>query len=103
MEPPTFLTDEEKKTRELNRRGDKQESPLEINSKVWSPEIPREPRPREPETQESPRELRPQESEIQGSPKTQLKVSVKSRIQEINNKSASPGKFPELKQTKLMQ
>ena len=41
--------------------------------------------------------------EPQGSSKTPVRASVRTRIQEINSKSASPGKFPELKQTKLME
>ena len=32
-----------------------------------------------------------------------MRASVRTRIQDINRKSASPGKFPELKQTKLME
>ena len=31
-----------------------------------------------------------------------MRASVRTRIQEINKKSASPGKFPQLKQTKLL-
>ena len=65
MEPPSFLTDEEKKNRDLNRQvDDKQESThlemgMEVDYETRSPNSPREPRPREPKTTKNPRELRP--------------------------------------------
>ena len=75
-----FLTDEERKAKKQSGRTEKEEPP-HLSSKV-----PQDPDP-EPE----------------GSSKTLVRASVKTRIQEINIKSASPGKFPELKQTKLME
>ena len=35
MEPPTFLTDEERKAKEQSGRGEKEE-PQDLSSKVWS-------------------------------------------------------------------
>ena len=86
MEPPTFLTNEERKAREESREGDKQESSQDLKPQVQSPEVPQDPDP-----------------EPKGSSKTLVRTSVRTRIQEINKKSASPGKFPELKQTRMME
>ena len=60
-----------------------------MKTQAWSPKV--------LETHKDP------EPEPHRSSKNPARTSVRSRIREINSKSASPGKFPELKQTKLIQ
>ena len=76
LETPTFLTDEEKKAKEKPGEGEKKEEPPDISS---------------------------QDPEPEKTFKTLARASLKNRIEEINNKSSSPGKFPKLKQTRMIE
>ena len=78
MEPPTFMTSEERKAR------DKEQDPSQgsgAKTQARSQKVLAEPQ--DPEHQPN------------KSSKTPAKVSVRSRIKEIDSKSISPGKFPE--------
>ena len=90
MEPPTFLTAEERETK------NKETELVNKSSPSKSLEAPNQ----SPKAVGTKHNLEPKH---QKSSKTPIRTSVRERIREINNKSASPGKFPELKQTKMIQ
>lgn len=92
MEPPTFLTSEERKARDNSGEGENKETPRDLNLQVWNSEVSQSPDPEPQRSSKTP-------------VKTPVRASVRTRIQEINRKSASasPGKVPQLKQTKLME
>ena len=86
MEPPTFLTSEERETRD-KKQDQSQGSGAETQAR----------------SQKALAETQDPEHQPSRDSKTPAKVSVRNRIKEIDRKSSSPGKFPELKQTKLME
>ena len=90
MEPPTFLTAEERETKNRETELVNKSSPSK------SLEAPNQ----SPKAVGTKHNLEPKH---QKSSKAPIRTSVRERIREINNKSASPGKFPELKQTKVIQ
>ena len=84
MEPPTFLTTEEREARDKEDEEGKRQGPSQgLKAQARSPKV--------LETHQDP------EPEPHRSSKTPARASVRSRIREVNNKSVSPGKFPKLK------
>ena len=86
MEPPTFLTGEERDSRD--KKQDQFQGPGAEN---------------QARSQKALAETQDPGHQPSRDSKTPAKVSVRNRIKEIDSKSSSPGKFPELKQTKLME